>query len=78
MKHGTDSPKPEKKQETTPEFIASVALVLVVGLFIITFNLQAFEIPSSSMENSIGRPVLHIRLNILLDRGASARTAPAL
>jgi signal peptidase I len=48
-----DSPKPEKKRETTPEFIASVALVLVVGLFIITFNLQAFEIPSSSMENTL-------------------------
>ncbi len=35
------------------EFIASMALVLVVGLFIITFNLQAFEIPSSSMENTL-------------------------
>ena len=47
------SPKPEKHRETTTEFIASVALVLVVGLFIITFNLQAFEIPSSSMENTL-------------------------
>src|SRR6266571_7241476 len=35
------------------EFIASMALVLVTGLFIITFNLQAFEIPSSSMENTL-------------------------
>lgn len=35
------------------EFIASMALVLVVGLFIITFNLQAFEIPSGSMENTL-------------------------
>ena len=35
------------------EFIASMALVLVVGLYIITFNLQAFEIPSSSMENTL-------------------------
>jgi len=48
-----DSPKPERQRETTTEFIASVALVLVVGLFIITFNLQAFEIPSSSMENTL-------------------------
>jgi signal peptidase I len=48
-----DLPKPEKPKETTTEFIASVALVLVVGLFIITFNLQAFEIPSSSMENTL-------------------------
>lgn len=35
------------------EFIASMALVLVVGLYIITFNLQAFEIPSSSMEDTL-------------------------
>jgi len=45
--------KPEKKKETTLEFIASIAVVLVVGLFIITFNLQAFEIPSSSMETTL-------------------------
>ena len=43
----------EKKKETPMEFIASMAVVLVVGLFIITFNLQAFEIPSSSMENTL-------------------------
>jgi len=45
--------KPHKEKETTPEFIASIALVLVTGLFIITFVLQAFEIPSSSMENTL-------------------------
>jgi len=45
--------KPEKPKETTLEFIASMAVVLVTGLFIITFNLQAFEIPSSSMENTL-------------------------
>jgi signal peptidase I len=42
-----------KKRETPAEFIASMAGVLVVGLFIITFCLQAFEIPSSSMENTL-------------------------
>ncbi len=47
------SQQAEKKKETTLEFIASIASVLVVGLFIITFNLQAFEIPSSSMENTL-------------------------
>ena len=46
-------PKPEKHKETTPEFIASIAIVLVTGLFIITFTLQAFTIPSSSMENTL-------------------------
>ena len=44
---------PEKPKETTPEFIASIAAVLVTGLFIITFVLQAFVIPSSSMENTL-------------------------
>src|SRR5574341_317305 len=43
----------EKKKETTMEFVASMAVVLVTGLFIITFNLQAFEIPSSSMESTL-------------------------
>ena len=45
--------KPQKPKETTPEFIASIATILVVGLFIITFTLQAFTIPSSSMENTL-------------------------
>ena len=35
------------------EFLASLAGVLVAGLFIITFVLQAFEIPSGSMENTL-------------------------
>lgn len=43
----------EKPRETTVEFLASLAGVLVTGLFIITFVLQAFEIPSSSMENTL-------------------------
>jgi len=43
----------EKQKETTVEFLASLAGVLVTGLFIITFVLQAFEIPSSSMEDTL-------------------------
>jgi signal peptidase I len=43
----------EKERETTVEFLASLAAVLVTGLFIITFIVQAFEIPSSSMENTL-------------------------
>src|SRR5215813_3295648 len=43
----------EKQRETTVEFLASLAAVLVTGLFIITFVLQAFEIPSSSMEDTL-------------------------
>ena len=57
---GTENPvakkekqREEKPRETTVEFLASLAAVLVTGLFIITFVVQAFEIPSSSMENTL-------------------------
>ena len=43
----------EKPHETLVEFFSSIAGVLVTGLFIITFILQAFEIPSSSMEDTL-------------------------
>jgi len=43
----------EKAKETMVEFLASLAAVLVTGLFIITFVVQAFEIPSSSMEDTL-------------------------
>ncbi len=62
------SSKPEKPKETTPEFIASIASVLVIGLFIITFCIQAFEIPSGSMEDT-----LLIGDNVFVDR---VRLAP--
>ena len=45
--------KAEKKRETPLEFLASMAAVVVTALFILTFNLQAFEIPSGSMENTL-------------------------
>lgn len=45
--------KVEKKKETLAESILGIASVLVAGLFIITFVVQAFEIPSSSMENTL-------------------------
>jgi signal peptidase I len=48
-----DATPAEKPRETTVEFLASLAAVLVTGLFIITFIMQAFEIPSSSMENTL-------------------------
>jgi signal peptidase I len=46
-------PKQPKPKETTMEFIGSMAALLVTGLFIVTFNFQAFEIPSRSMENTL-------------------------
>jgi signal peptidase I len=48
-----ESKKQEKQQESTVEFLASLAAVLVTGLFIITFVLQAFEIPTGSMEKTL-------------------------
>ena len=49
-----EEPQEEQKpKETTVEFLSSLAAVLVTGLFIITFVMQAFEIPSSSMENTL-------------------------
>ena len=47
------SAKKEEQKETMLEFIASMASVLVTGLFILTFTIQAFEIPTSSMENTL-------------------------
>jgi signal peptidase I len=44
---------PERPRETLPESIAGIASVLVVGLFILTFVIQHFEIPSRSMERTL-------------------------
>jgi signal peptidase I len=49
----TKRKNPEKHKETLPESIASIASVFVAGLFIITFVVQAFEIPSGSMEDTL-------------------------
>lgn len=45
--------KAERPKETLPESIAGIASVLVVGLFILTFVVQHFEIPSRSMERTL-------------------------
>jgi signal peptidase I len=63
--------KPQKPKETTAEFVQSIASLLAVGLFIITFCLQAFEIPSSSMENT-----LLIGDHVFVDRVRLAPKAP--
>ena len=53
QKKSKKAEQPEKPKETPAEFIQSIASLLVTGLFIITFCLQAFEIPSSSMEQTL-------------------------
>ena len=54
------------RQETPLESLASICSVLVIGLFIITFVFQNFEIPSSSMEKTIliGDHVLVDRISL--------------
>lgn len=42
-----------KQKETLPETISGFASVFVAGLFIITFVIQHFEIPSGSMEKTL-------------------------
>jgi signal peptidase I len=43
----------ERRGETAVEFFASLAELMVIVLFIMTFVLQNFEIPSSSMEDTM-------------------------
>ena len=50
--HKTDRAE-EKPKETPLEFFPSVAGVLLTGVFIITFVVQAFAIPSRSMEATL-------------------------
>ena len=67
--------KPEKheqhhEQETALESLASICSVLAIGLFIMTFIFQNFEIPSASMEKT-----LLIGDHVLVDRIALAPQA---
>src|SRR5215469_14673823 len=49
----TEKKKEPRPKETLSEAILGIAGVLVSGLFIITFIIQAFEIPSRSMEKTL-------------------------
>ncbi len=63
-------PSKPHKDETPFEFFASICSVLVVGLFVITFIFQNFEIPSSSMVKT-----LLIGDHVLVDRVSFAPPA---
>jgi signal peptidase I len=43
----------EKPRETAVEFLASLVELLIIFLFVTTFLLQNFEIPTSSMEDTL-------------------------
>jgi signal peptidase I len=62
----SDPAKHEEEPETALESLASICTVLAVGLFVMTFVFQNFEIPSASMEKTllIGDHVLVDRISL--------------
>jgi signal peptidase I len=69
----TGKKKEAKQKETLSEAIVGIAAVLVSGLFIITFIIQAFEIPSRSMEKT-----LLVGDHVFVDRLTASRKASYL
>ncbi len=74
----TQEKKAEKTRETLAESISGFASVFVVGLFIITFVIQHFEIPSRSMQDTllIGDHVFVDRLTPTGTKGFLSRLLP--
>src|ERR1022692_2022772 len=62
----TPAPSKNEESETALESLASICTVLAVGLFVMTFIFQNFEIPSASMEKTllIGDHVLVDRVSL--------------
>lgn len=62
----TPPPAKQDEAETALESLASICTVLAVGLFVMTFIFQNFEIPSASMEKTllIGDHVLVDRVSL--------------
>jgi signal peptidase I len=62
----TPKSAPEQDRETALESLASICFVLALGLFVMTFIFQNFEIPSASMEKTllIGDHVLVDRISL--------------
>jgi signal peptidase I len=50
---GPNAEESEEQKETPLEALASICTVLAVGLFLMAFAFQNFEIPSASMENTL-------------------------
>jgi signal peptidase I len=62
----TSDPSEQEDHETALESLASICTVLALGLFVMTFIFQNFEIPSASMEKTllIGDHVLVDRISL--------------
>src|SRR5947208_6722659 len=61
------------KRESPVQFSISMICTLVAALFILTFNVQAFEIPTGSME-----PTLLVGDHLLVDRSDKAHSSRLL
>ena len=64
--HKSSAPAEHEQKETALESLSSICTVLAVGLFVMTFVFQNFEIPSASMEKTllIGDHVLVDRISL--------------
>ena len=64
---GANAEESEEQKETPLEALASICTVLAVGLFLMAFAFQNFEIPSASMEKTllIGDHLLVDRITFL-------------
>lgn len=69
-KTAKSDPKLAVKRESPVQFTVSMICTLVAALFILTFNVQAFEIPTGSME-----PTLLVGDHLLVDRSDIAPQA---
>ncbi|HTF63922.1 MAG TPA: signal peptidase I [Edaphobacter sp.] len=67
LEAATETAQPEEQHETALESLASICTVLAIGLFVMTFVFQNFEIPSGSMVKT-----LLIGDHVLVDRIALA------
>jgi signal peptidase I len=63
LEAATETAQPEEQHETALESLASICTVLAIGLFVMTFVFQNFEIPSASMVKT-----LLIGDHVLVDR----------
>src|SRR5579872_2268281 len=52
-RRGAVAVKPTRKKEARLDVLSAGAMMFAIALFIVTFDIQAFEIPTSSMENTL-------------------------
>ena len=52
-KEASGSPTVEFRKSTTREYFESIVIAVILALFIRTFVVQAFKIPTGSMENNL-------------------------